>query len=318
MLKLNHFVLSKLFFFFLAILCMGFGCPGIARLHAYPWIESNEVENRCSSTMHEPVLDLDYIIARIMPVDFCDSEACVDFLEATLNDFLKMSLGDVVFNISGYQQHALQTGTYGSGEHHPKLRISLINGILNCPESHSSTLELFSCAHAHNNIHYVFRACEGWTRDIVRCVLCKAGVVSEVAEILAQTWRRLIQEMGGVDGGGTIIHYAHSIGGSETYLAKQLLTVEEQRMIRVVTFGSATLIPDEGFRSVVNYASRRDGVSLLDVVNFIRGLVDPCEHIVYVDTFLGIPLVDHTLDSPSYKNLIEELGQKHMTEFLSL
>ena len=176
---------------------------------------------------------------------------------------------------------------------------------------------MFSSAHANNNIHYVFRSSEGWTRDIVRCFLCKAGFVSEIAELLVVTWRGLIEEMGGVNGGGTLIHYAHSIGGSETYVAKHLLTPEEQKMIRVITFGSPTLIPEGGFQSVVNYASRRDGVSLLDFLNFIGGLIDPRAHIVYLDTFLGIPLVDHTLESPSYRNLIEELGARHITEFLS-
>jgi hypothetical protein len=246
-----------------------------------------------------------------------DQDTFAEFIEDPLVSLLKTVLGETIFDISGYYYHPTQNGVYGEGEINDKVRVTLINGILNFPEHHSANLEMFSATHAHVNIHYIFRSCEGWSRDMVRCLFSKAGYISDQAQLLANTWKKLIDEMGGVTGGGTIIHYAHSIGGTETYAAKNLLNPDELKMIKVITLGSPTLIPEGEFGSVINYASRRDGVCLLDIVNFIQGLLDPDMNIIYLDTFLGIPLVDHPLSVPSYSELIEELGKKFIAEYCS-
>ena len=131
----------------------------------------------------------------------------------------------------------------------------MINGMLNTHFINQKNLEMISNSHGGCNVHYVYYATGGWTNDILKCGMSKAGIITPEAMQLAQMWCNLIEEMGGVDGGGKIIHYAHSIGGADTLIAKSLLTPEEQAMIDVITIGSATLIPNHGFNSVINYVS---------------------------------------------------------------
>lgn len=235
--------------------------------------------------------------------------------ENRLEKWLENLMGKGLFQISGYQSHPSDFGIYGDGEVHNKVRITFINGMLTFPENQLFNLELIASTHLRTNIHYITRATAGWTKDMIGCILSRLGVVSEQAVMLAERWRTLIDDMGGINGGGVVIHYAHSIGGSETAIAKNLLSLEEQEMIRVYTIGSPFLIPVGGFQQVVNYVSRRDGVCLLDPIGFIQGLIDPKCNIVYTDTFIGTPLIDHPLSSPSYQGIMRELGQKFAEEF---
>lgn len=243
-----------------------------------------------------------------------DIEIMKDF-DAYLSDFLKQIMGQTLFQISGYYTYPSLTGVYGNGEINHRVRITFINGILTCPDNQIESLEMFSSTHMRTNIHYILRPVKGWTHDIIGCFYSKLGFISEQAQVLAAKWRELIHDMGGLDGGGVIIHYAHSIGGTETLLAHALLSDEERQMIRVYTIGSPTLIPKGCFKEVVNYVSRRDGVCLLDPLRFFQGLVDPDCNIVYLDTFAGVPIVDHPLSVPSYQGAIQELSSKFKTEF---
>jgi hypothetical protein len=235
---------------------------------------------------------------------------CLDPAEDHLAYILKTLLGNAVFQMSGYYVHPAASGIYGTGEIHDKVRITLINGILNFPDTHLENLEIFSTAHFGINIHYIFRPSEGWSHDVIGCIFSKLGIVSDQAKTLAKTWKDLIQEMGGPEGGGTIIHYAHSIGGTETHSAKNLMTPEEQKLIRIYTIGSPTLIQQGGFQSVVNYVSKRDGVSFIDIAGYIQGLLDPNSNVIYLDTYLGVPLIDHPLAVPAYRGIIEQLGRE--------
>ena len=110
----------------------------------------------------------------------------------------------------------------------PKVKLTAINGILNLKGNLEDTIDQISQAHGNNQIYYVYRPTEGWTRDIYGCVFAKMGFVSPSAHALADLWRELIKEMGGVNGGGTIVHYAHSIGAHRYLVAGTLLTPEER------------------------------------------------------------------------------------------
>ena len=90
--------------------------------------------------------------------------------------------------------------------------------------------------------------------------------------------------MGGIDGGGLIIHYAHSNGVVHTNNALRLLSPEEKAMIRIYTFGSPAVLTNHEAESVTNYISYRDGVSLLDPIGFFRGLFGFSDHVTFVGT----------------------------------
>lgn len=230
-------------------------------------------------------------------------------------EYGKAILGTWTYNVSGFYQYPQRVGIYGNGEVNDKVRISFINGILNNPSDHMQNLDLFCEMHGGVNIHYVFRPYEGYTKDILRSLFAKLGWISPQARELAKIWKELIAEMGGVDGGGTIVHYAHSIGGTDTYRARSLMTPEELKMIQVITIGSATMVPNREFQSVVNYTSLRDGVSQIDTFGYIWGFLDSQTNIVYLDTFWGMPIVDHVIGNPGYSAILKLKGDDFVYKY---
>lgn len=221
--------------------------------------------------------------------------------------------GKTWLNLYGFYLDKQEVGVYGQGEINDKVRITLINGILNARHDVIDVVELISKLHGNNNIHYIFRPTEGWTYDLIKSTFVRFGWVSPQAKQLAAHWKNLIAEMGGVGGGGKIIHYAHSIGASDTLLAKSLLSHEELKMIQVFTFGSPSLLSPEGFQSVTNYVSRGDGVSLLlDPIQCIKALLDPVDHILFLPGAYGYLLIDHYLTSETYQTILESLGKQFL------
>ncbi|MEI8124759.1 MAG: RHS repeat-associated core domain-containing protein, partial [Parachlamydiaceae bacterium] len=218
---------------------------------------------------------------------------------------------------AGYYQHSMDVGKTPFGrEINDKVRITLINGILNARGDLEQSLDLFSSTHGNNVIHYIFHPTEGWSRDIMKAVLSKCGYVSPEARQLANKWKEMIEEMGGIDGGGVVLHYAHSIGATETNIARTLLTPEEQRLIHVITLGSPSMISnDSGFGSVVNYVSKRDGVSLLDPIGYLKGLFTDEYNLQFKGSFWGIPLIDHTLFTDTYVGVIRDLGNEFVDHY---
>lgn len=208
----------------------------------------------------------------------------------------------------GYYNEDAGVHVVGSGELNNKVRVTIINGMLNMHEWAEYTALEVSKTHADINVHYVYRPTRGWMHDLIKATFCKFGYVSHEAQLLGQTWLRLIDEMGGPEGGGTIVHYAHSIGAADTYSARLFLSPEQQKMIKVISLGSPLVIPHEGFGSVINYISVRDGVRHL-------ALFAQKHNVVYLDSYWGVPVIDHLMNSGTYKTLIENLGRAFIKEY---
>jgi hypothetical protein len=218
----------------------------------------------------------------------------------------------------GYYQEQASSGctTFGT-EIGDKVRVTFINGLLNIHSDMQTSIKTLSDTHGGVKIHYVFRPTEGWTKDLLASTLSKLGLVSIQAQLLAEKWRALIREMGGIHGNGRIVHYAHSIGATDTYIAKELLAAQEQRMIHVVTLGSPSLIMDDaGFATVQHYVSKRDGVSMIvDPIGYLSGLLSANANISLIGSYWGIPFIDHTLFTETYYSIIETLGKEFIMQY---
>ena len=256
----------------------------------------------------QPFLEWCQSIKKALSYETTIRKACHNLTESIYSkNFLKAY---------GYYSDISSRGCYHPGcEVNNSVRVTLINGILNNRQDMEENLEKFHSSHGGVSIHYVFRSSEGWTRDLFDCGFVKMGLVSTQASLLADLWKSLIVEMGGPDNGGVIIHYAHSIGASDTWTAKSLLTVEEQKMIHIVTIGSPSMVPsDIGFASAVNYVSKYDGVSILmDPIGCMNGWLSG-GHIQLLDSD-GIPMFDHTLNSTAYSETIEKLGAQFVKTY---
>lgn len=229
-------------------------------------------------------------------------------------------LGQIFFGkmhnlMLGLYNHPMETGVSGKGEVSDRVRLTFINGILNTCEDCKENADFLSQMHGGVNVHYIYRPTEGWSEDMFSSAMVKLGYLTPQALEMVKVWRQLIEEMGGPENGGTIIHYAHSIGGSETWNAKNMLTPEEKKMIHVITIGSPSMIHKNGLYSVDNYVSVRDGVCLLDPVGYIRGHFRDDARVVFVGSWLGMPIIDHQLNSETYQKVIQEIGKKFVETY---
>jgi hypothetical protein len=242
--------------------------------------------------------------------------------EALFQNMTELAKGDfdeIFLTLSGIFESKGTCGLHNPGkELNPKVKITLINGILTLKKNLHALAEMISNTHGDNQIYYVYRPTEGWTRDVFGCAFAWLGVTSKSAEMLAGIWKELIAEMGGTEGGGLIIHYSYSIGATDTYLAKDFLTPEERKMIEVITIGSPTLINSSaGFRKVSNYASVRDGV--VQVGNPLKvalGMFVELEDVYFVGSHLeGLPLEDHLPLGKTYREIVEARGKAFVEKY---
>ena len=220
------------------------------------------------------------------------------------------------WTLIGYNPDPSSSYNFGEIQASDKVRLTLINGILNTHSNVMGNAKLISEFHGNVQVQYLYAASNGFTGDLLRALFLKVGFTSPQARLLASTWRDLIKDMGGVNAGGRIIHYAHSLGGADTYQALSLLSEDERKMIRVATFGSASLIGESNAASVVNYVSTHDAIPCVDTVNYVQGRLGQRKNIVFLESQNGIPVADHLLGSATYRTTLEELGRKFQEEFL--
>jgi len=209
-------------------------------------------------------------------------------------------LGTMLMQLSGNYQGESFSGTWvNRGEMYENCRVTFINGINTNLENLYSALERISNSHRGTNVHFCFNATCGWTRDMFKSLWLKVGFVTEEADHLAGLWKRLLDEMEDGKKKGFIYHYAHSLGGTITLRARELISLSELKRIHVVTFGSSSIIPDVGFGSSINFISRRDGVTpLSDPFTYILSILEQDAHVVLIgSSILGPPLIDHLFDT---------------------
>jgi RHS repeat-associated protein len=226
-----------------------------------------------------------------------------------MNCFLHHVIGTGFLLLFAHYDHGPKTGVYGKGEVSDKVRVSFMNGILTEHEYMMESLKALSESHGNVNIHFVHRQTKGCLGDILSGFLVQLGFISPDAHELAKEWKKMIQEMGGVKGGGKIIHYAHSIGAMETLRALSLLSPEEKMMIEIYTFGSPSLAIKDPDANVHHFASIRDGVCLIDIVSFFKAAFGKIKNVVFVGTLFGLPFVDHLFANQSYQDLWKSMGR---------
>lgn len=269
-----------------------------------------------------------YIYAHNNPIGYSDAYGLWAIPTSPLADSLPQEWIHVTthwltHHLCGHLYHSLygsilkspEMGSYGQGESNDAVRITFINGLFNCRPHMIASLQLLSKLHGGNNIHYLFRHGVGVFWDLIRGIQAKLGIPSSYSKQLARLWKQMIHEMGGTKSGGTIWHYAHSLGSIDTKAAQQLMTSEELAMIHVITIGSPSLFAEGGFGKVTHFASWRDGVCLLDPIPFIGAMLGLYPHIQCVGTLWGIPFIDHLFESESYYNILQLFGATFLERY---
>ena len=229
--------------------------------------------------------------------------------------FSEVILGKGFMETTVYHKYDCYYDVYGQGEVADNVRVTMINGMMSEYDYVVENIRLLSESHGNVNVHYIYLATYGKLFDVFRALPIKLGYISPYAYDLAALWRKLIDEMGGIEAGGTIVHYAHSIGGTETGLALKLLSSEEQKMIQVYTFGSATMVSKDSCQYLANFVSVRDGVCLFDPFGYIKGIFSAKSPVSFVGTFKGYPLIDHYFMSESYQQIWSNMGKSFVSMY---
>jgi RHS repeat-associated protein len=232
-----------------------------------------------------------------------------------LDDYATALFGEGMLKLFGYNLEQSSFDVIGQGEVSDKVRITLINGILTQEEGHLANANELSRLHGGANIHYVFHATAGWTWDMFNCIGAKIGVPTAYAKCLVAKWKALIEEMGGVGGGGRIIHYAHSLGAVDTSNALGLMTSEEAQMIDVVTLGSPKMIDDICCRSAQNYGAWRDGVTWFAMYGYLKCKLTGKGSYAFVGSIFGLPCIDHALFGYGYYPILLHLGTQFQQDY---
>lgn len=313
--------------------------PGVARWISKDPLGTPESINRYAYSLNQPMTRIDpfglfsfgdlwnsvseflgnaYHYANLTLMSLKNHLSFEDYIRPSVTHIGELIIGQTILQLAGYYKDHSESGVHGKGELNDKVRITLVNGILNARCNYKLSLDFISNSHGGVNIHYLFDATNGWTNDLLRAFLSRMGYISPISYQLAEMWRELIDEMGGIGEGGLIIHYAHSIGAAHTKNALSLLSPEERAMIRVYTFGSPTMISDPSLESVTNFISYRDGVSMLDPLGFFAGLFGLSDSIAMVGTPWGIPFIEHTLNGGSYLDMIKILGVHFMKHYVGV
>lgn len=247
------------------------------------------------------------------------------------------SLGSILDQIrfdvtgTGYLYNALfddmkvDQGVVGAGEISSKLRVTFINGINSHLKDCISAAKLISRCHGNVNVHYLCNQSVGLVGDVINCFFVKMDMKPKSCFELASKWKQLIEDIGGVESGGKILHYSHSQGGMITDCAREFLSSEERKLIEVRTIGSPKLLHEGDFAKVTNYISVRDGVPMMDIPAYfhsdpfgdLRGCFLPgSSNVVFLGSWYdGWPLVDHTMGGETYQKIVMALGEKFIEEY---
>ena len=237
-------------------------------------------------------------------------------METATASFVKTCVGESLYWMSGNAKNPGFLGVFGHGEPNDKRRITFINGILSAQNDQMQHVKAISKSHNDSNVHFVYRGTYGWSHDVMQAIVVRLGYISDEAQQLSSLWKSMINEMGGIHGGGLIVHYGHSLGAADTLAAKYLLSKEEAKMIRVITFGSPVIRNDQDFESISHHVSVRDFVPLFDFPRLIKARIYEEQHVVFEGTWLGIPFIDHMLHD--YWRHMGESIHNHFDEILSL
>ena len=107
--------------------------------------------------------------------------------------------------------------------------------------------------------------------------------------------------------GDKYLHFCHSEGAIITREALERMPRNLSQNIHIVAIGPAAYIDKNLCGSVRHYVSKRDIVPLIDVVGYIKNK----DTITLLEPHPDAKLLDHSFNSPTYKDLIYKSIQSY-------
>ncbi len=232
----------------------------------------------------------------------------------TAGDYMQIACEPGLLDHYPHLKNATVEGDGGSriftvGNRHASdlVRISLGNGVCTRrADIHKFAREV---SKLHNNaiIKVCYNTTHGLFADLIDSLLEKGNFQTHPVKLLMKAWRQCIDDMGGTDGGGKIIHYAHSEGGIITACALKALIKEERKMLEVYTFGSASLFDRKLARFVQHYVAAGDPIPLTDPIGYGKALFANDGSVEFIGNSLNT-FLQHSIMGNAYWQIFTDLS----------
>ena len=188
------------------------------------------------------------------------------------------------------------------------------NGISNTYDEFMNSVDKYQKKMGGVTVHYTYNGSRGILLDLLESTAQKLGIQTRPDMALKENMTKLINENGGPGSDFKIHLTAHSQGGLTVGNLAHNLAPEYCKILHVSTIGSARLIPNGVFGSVVNYISAGDCVPWTDPVGYIKGLSNSGVNMVVLKC-QGIPLFDHAMGGKTYQNVLDDISLRFYKEY---
>ena len=201
----------------------------------------------------------------------------------------------------------------GKGEASDHVRVMFTPGQLSRMKDSRTYADLLSEMYGGNNIHTVINPTGGVANDVCESVAYRTfSIETEVIVGFVNIARDLIDEVGGVNGKGTIISNAFSQGAIIERVGLELMSPQERGMFVCHDVGPGCINSTKMAREVTSYVSKFDPVPYTDIL----GMLSPHSNIQYLKPGPGaIPGMDHGMFNSTYGPVWQDLGKDFTDQY---
>ncbi len=153
-------------------------------------------------------------------------------------------------------------------------------------------------------IDLLYHATNGLVSDLICCGFSKLGIPNDYNRMCANYYKAHLRE----DPNCRFTSSVHSRGGIQIMNTGRLLNPEQRKHIDVLSYGSATLIPDDYFKSAKNNISMLDLVTMTNPIAYFMGLIGKQFDVIFLSPASCNPLKEHGLLEETYLSEITRRG----------
>ena len=142
------------------------------------------------------------------------------------------------------------------------------NGLLTTKEDAKKQAKYISQTHGDVHVDLLYNGTNGLIMDLIGCGLAKLGMPTSYNKMCANYYTSKLR----ADPDHQFTSSVHSRGGTQIMNTGRLLSPDQRQHIKVVSYGSSTLIPRNYFKDAENNLSRLDIVTMTNPLAFCLGL----------------------------------------------
>lgn len=180
------------------------------------------------------------------------------------------------------------------------------NGMLTHKTDAVKQAEYISQTHGGVQVDLMYHGTNGLVMDLINCGLSKIGMPTSYNKMCANYYQQRLRD----DPNHLFTSSVHSRGGTQIMNTGRLLKPEQRSHIKVIPYGSATLVPKDYFDSAVNNLSRMDVVSMTNPLAYFVGLLGKQYEMNFLAPSTCSPLKEHGFLEETYAKEIKRRGDE--------